>query len=77
MTRIAKVSSKGQIVIPAEIRKNLGYPNAMLVQEDGNRVILVPAQTLKEAFGADGDASARVAAEISRERRREVESERS
>ncbi len=75
MQKIARVSSKGQVVIPAEIRKKLGRPRAVVIRESEGRVILEPAVTFDEAFGSGKDA-ADIAAEISRERRREVESER-
>ena len=76
MATIAKVSSKGQIVIPADIRKKLGSPKAMTIEERNGRVILVPTLTFQEAFGVDGKAGAQIASEISKDRRREVESER-
>jgi len=49
---IAKVSSKGQITIPAEIRKklNLKEGDKVLFLEEGNRIIVVNASyvALKE-----------------------------
>ena len=50
MATIAKISSKGQIVIPAAIRRKLGSPKAMIIEEDKGKVILVPALTFEEAF---------------------------
>jgi AbrB family looped-hinge helix DNA binding protein len=76
MATIAKISSKGQIVIPVAIRKKLGSPKAMIIEEDDGKVILVPTLTFEEAFGIDGRVGAKIASEISRDRRREVESER-
>lgn len=75
MAKLAKISSKGQIVIPADVRKRLGYPRAMIVREEGSKVVLVPAPTFEDAFGIDGGAAARIATGISKDRRREVESE--
>ncbi len=76
MQKIARVSSKGQVVIPAEIRKKLGRPRAVIIRESEGRVILEPAVTFDEAFGSGGKDAADIATEISRERRREVESKR-
>jgi len=76
MQKLVPVSSKGQVVIPAKIRKKLGKPRTMLVREEKGKVILEPAITFRDAFGTGGREAAEIAVEISRDRRREVESER-
>lgn len=76
MQKLARVSSKGQVVIPAKIRKKLGKPKTVLIREEKGRVIIVPALSFKEAFGTGGKEMRQVAIEISKDRRREVESER-
>ncbi len=76
MQKLARVSSKGQVVIPAEIRRKLGRPRAVIIRESEGRIILEPAVTFEDAFGSGGKDTAEIAAEISRNRRREVESER-
>ena len=57
----AKVTSKGQVTIPNEIRKKLGIGKDDTVDFilEGSRVVLVPVKTLKDLRGAvparDGD----------------------
>lgn len=52
-----KVSSKGQIVIPEEIRRKLGLQRGSLIKAvvDGNKIVLVPAiEPPHEAFVSGG-----------------------
>jgi AbrB family looped-hinge helix DNA binding protein len=51
---LAKVTSKGQVTIPVEIRKKLGIRTEDKVDFilDGERVILVPVKTLRDLRGA-------------------------
>ena len=55
-TRIAPVSVKGQVTIPAEIRKKLGIeaPDQVefVVRDDGVVELRAPAFTLEEVFGS-------------------------
>ena len=76
MQKLVSVSSKGQVVIPARIRKKLGSPKMYLVKEDGGKIILEPALSFSDAFGTGGREATEIAMEISKDRRREVESER-
>ncbi len=76
MQKLVRVSSKGQVVIPAKIRRKLGRPKTMLVRDEGERIILEPALSFKEAFGTGGKEAAKIAIEISKDRRKEVESQR-
>ena len=69
-------SSKRQIVIPAKIRKKLGKPKTVLVREENGKINLEPAVSFRDAFGTGGREAAKLAVEISRDRRKEVESER-
>jgi len=77
MKKLVPVSVKGQVVIPAPMRKKLKIGRAVVVREKGGLIILEPSKTMEESFGAGGVAMIDVAREISRTRRREVESERS
>lgn len=51
---LAKVTSKGQVTIPNEIRKKLGIRTEDRVDFilDGERVIMVPVKTLRDLRGA-------------------------
>lgn len=55
-TQIAPVSVKGQVTIPAEIRKRLGIeaPDQVefVLRDDGVVELRAPAFTLEEAFGS-------------------------
>ena len=67
-----KVSEKGQVVIPVEIRRKLGIRRQVAFIDEENRVTLVPITPMEEAFGVDGDVMREVAREISEARRREM-----
>ena len=54
---LSKVSSKGQIVIPEEIRRKLGLQKGSLIKVvlDGNKIVLMPAiEPPQEAFVSAG-----------------------
>lgn len=76
MQKLVSLSSKGQVVIPAKMRKKLGKPRTLLLREEGGKIILEPALSFKDAFGTGGREAEKIAVEISKDRRREVESER-
>lgn len=72
MPKLVRVSSKGQVVIPAKIRTKIGRPRTMLIREENGIVLLEPALSFKEAFGSGGKSAEKIAIEISKDRRREV-----
>ncbi|MDG7012770.1 MAG: AbrB/MazE/SpoVT family DNA-binding domain-containing protein [Nitrososphaerota archaeon] len=76
METLARVSSKGQVVIPAELRRKLKITRLVVISEEGGNVIVRPTMSLEDAFGVDGSKMRDVARGISTERRREAESER-
>jgi looped-hinge helix DNA binding domain, AbrB family len=47
------MSSKGQIVIPASIRRGLSEGEQLLVMREGNRFILKPLKDLEPALKED------------------------
>jgi AbrB family looped-hinge helix DNA binding protein len=75
--KIVPVSSKGQVVIPAPLRKKFKIGRAVVIKDEGGRILVVPSLSMEDSFGAGGDDMKDVAREISRDRRREVESQRS
>lgn len=77
MQKLVPVSTKGQVVIPAPMRKRLKIGRAVVIREEGNLLLVEPSSTMEESFGAGGKEMIDVAREISRARRKEVESKRS
>jgi AbrB family looped-hinge helix DNA binding protein len=55
-TRIAPISSKGQVTIPAEIRRRLGVGGTdkvvFVVRDDGVVELRAPSFTLEDVFGS-------------------------
>ena len=76
MQKLVKVSSKGQVVIPAKLRRQLKISRIVMMKEEGGKIILEPSVSMEEAFGSGGKEMHRVAVEISSDRRKETESER-
>jgi AbrB family looped-hinge helix DNA binding protein len=76
MKKLARVSSKGQVVIPAQLRRRLKISRTVMIEEENGRIVLEPSASMEEAFGSGGKEMRHVAIEISRDRRAEVESER-
>jgi len=77
VNKLGRVSSKGQIVIPAEMRKKLKISRLVLIREQRGKIVLEPWASMEEAFGSGGREMVHAAVEVSRERRKEVESESS
>lgn len=53
MTVTAKITSKGQITLPKEVRKLLDVHvgNVVVFEKEGDRIVIKPARTLKEFKG--------------------------
>lgn len=75
MKKAARVSSKGQVVIPVEIRKKFSIKKMVAFKEERGRIYIEPVMTMEDAFGIDGEGMYEVAREISRARRKEIELE--
>ena len=76
MAVVAKASSKGQVVIPAEYRRRLRITRLVVISDVGDRLVVKPTASLEDAFGVDGEGMKEVARGISKDWRAEVESER-
>jgi len=50
---ITKISSKGQVVIPIEMRKGLNEGDKLLIIRNGNQIILKKASDMNEKFKED------------------------
>ena len=75
MSKLVPVSQKGQVVIPEKMRKKLKIGRAVIMSEEDGRILIRPSESMEESFGAGGQEMLDAAREISRDRRREVESE--
>jgi len=69
-----KVHKKGLIVIPAEVRRRLGIYEGTYLElvVEGNTMRLIVPQSLKNAFGIDGEKALEVARLINASRRLEI-----
>ncbi len=76
MAKLARVSSKGQVVIPAPLRKALKIKRTVIIRQEGGKIVLEPSSSMEEAFGTGGKELVKAAIEIIQDRRKEVESER-
>jgi AbrB family looped-hinge helix DNA binding protein len=76
MSTLSPVSEKGQVVIPAALRRSHKIGRTVVITEVDGKITIEPSRSMEESFGAGGDSMAAAAREISKERRREVESER-
>ena len=74
---LVTVSSKGQVVIPAPIRKKLNIQKGarFLVSVEGNRIVLEPAEEALLKYKGILDTKGKVLKYLLKERRREAESE--
>jgi AbrB family looped-hinge helix DNA binding protein len=72
---VVKVSRKGQIVIPAEIRKKFNIRDKVVLEADDKGIRIIPLIPLEELFGVDGEVMREIAREIVRERLEEVKDE--
>ncbi len=61
-----KMSSKGQIVIPQEMRKDLAVGDRFIIIRRGNEIILKPAGDLEENFLEDLDFAKKTLASLDR-----------
>jgi len=72
---VVKVSRKGQVVIPVELRRKFGIAREVAFIEENNKVTVVPMIAMEDAFGIDGEVMREIAREISASRRKELELE--
>ena len=57
---IAKISTKGQIVIPSDMRKNINIGDEFLIVRDSDRIVLKSMKSLAKNLKADLIFAARV-----------------
>jgi len=72
MRFIVKVSRKGQVVIPAEIRRKYNIRDRVVIKADEEGIKIIPLIPLEEMFGVDGEIMKNIAKEIVEERVKEI-----
>ena len=75
MKKAVRVSSKGQVVIPVEIRRKFNIRKMVEFKEERGRIYIQPMMAFEDAFGIDGEGMSEVAREISKARRKGTELE--
>ena len=75
MKKIVRVSSKGQVVIPIEIRKKFKIRKMVAFTEGRGKIHIEPVMTFEDAFGIGGKRMYELARAISKARRKEIELE--
>ena len=75
MKKTVRVSTKGQVVIPVEIRRKFNIKKMVAFKEHKGKVYIEPVMTMEDAFGIGGEGMYEVAREISKDRINEIELE--
>ena len=70
-----KVSSKGQNVIPIEVRRKFKIKSRVILKVDKEEIKLIPFMDMKDAFGIDGEKMLEVARSLLRDKERELKLE--
>jgi len=76
MEYVLRVSSKGQVVIPAEVRRKFNIKSRVILRVEDGEIKLIPFIDLREAFGIDGDRMIEVARALLLNKKREIELEK-
>jgi len=75
MKKTVRVSSKGQVVIPVEMRRKFNIKKMVAFKEERGRIYVEPVMTMEDAFGIGGKGMYEVAREISKDRIKEIKLE--
>lgn len=75
MEYVLRVSSKGQVVIPAEIRRKFNIKSRVILRVENKEIKLIPVMDLRDAFGVDGDRMYEVARSLLAGKKRELDLE--
>jgi len=76
MEYVLRVSSKGQVVIPVEVRRKFNIKSRVILRVEDGEIKLIPFIDLREAFGIDGDRMIEVARALLLDKKREIELEK-
>lgn len=69
------LARRGQIVIPASIRRKFNIKDKVVVEADNNVIKIVPLRSLEDLYGFQQSAMREIALEISKEREEGARSE--
>ncbi len=74
-TYVVKISKKGQVSIPAELRRKYGFSDKAVFIDEGGVITIIPLIDMEDAFGLDGEVMLEIAREIVKAREKEIELE--
>ena len=72
MEYVLRVSRKGQVVIPAEVRKRFNIKSRIILRVEDGEIKIYPFIDLRDAFGIDGEKMYEVAKALLRDKKREL-----
>ena len=72
---VVKVTKKGQITIPIDIRKKYNIRDRVAVLDEDGRITIIPVYDLEALFGIDKGKGIEMAKEHLRDKKREIELE--
>ncbi len=75
MEYVLRVSRKGQVVIPAEVRRKFNIKSRVVLKVEDGEIKIYPFVDLRDAFGIDGEKMYEVARALLRDKERELELE--
>ncbi len=75
MEYVLRVSRKGQVVIPAEVRRKFNIKSRVVLKVEDGEIKIYPFVDLRDAFGIDGEKMYEVARALLRDKKRELELE--
>ncbi len=75
MEYVLRVSRKGQVVIPAEVRRKFNIKSRVVLKVEDGEIKIYPFVDLRDAFGIDGEKMYEVAKALLRDKERELELE--
>ena len=73
---IVKVAKDGKITLPVHIRKKYKIKDKVTLLDEGDKLLIIPVYDLESLFGVDGEAGIKIAEELLRDKKREIELEK-
>ncbi len=72
---IVKVTKKGQVTIPIQIRKKYRIKDKVAILDEGDKILIIPVYNLENLFGIDKEKGAEIARELLEDKKREIDLE--